>query len=496
MELVQESTIETESDDLDDESLERKYLVNNNHLGEDNFELGKSGGVDSEEEEDNVYDEISFPITQIGMSTTNPSNPSYQIQLEIYYGSGVASKIITVDVFNENLPKPFIGGFRHRLSMKEYHHACMQTLSNKTKSKIERNHRETQTKKFKTRSQQTLREQGTQMERSDLTLDTANDRVIYASPNYFSSEQYHKLKIEMAVKIQNFIRRKLARKKVIEVREFREREKERQEKINTIMNQIDHEKRMKEINRRMHPRTEEDFNIMYDELEAWRMKETENIHSTTEPNSKERHNALKELLRKETKLLQTIDRLKIVANEQNRKEKVLTDLEKMAKPKKVETLNTTKINYKECSTFKEGNPNKDDLGLLLKENEKEGSEEMGSYVTTFIETPFTIRARELKDLYNGLNTEMLSVDERLDVLLHVKWTVKEFQQEQLTLDIVELIDREADLLNRGRKDSSLAGLRKRLSNLFLQFIQHPKFNPEAMQPENRKKQKIKLLIKV
>jgi hypothetical protein len=41
----------------------------------------------------------------------------------------------------------------------------------------------------------------------------------------------------------------------------------------------------------------------------------------------------------------------------------------------------------------------------------------------------------------------LTLDERLDVLLHVKWTVKEFDC-SLTRELVELIDREADLVNR------------------------------------------------
>jgi hypothetical protein len=60
----------------------------------------------------------------------------------------------------------------------------------------------------------------------------------------------------------------------------------------------------------------------------------------------------------------------------------------------------------------------------------------------------------------------------------VKWTVKEFDC-KLTRDIVELIDREADLLNRGRREANLEGLRRRLSNLFLQFVETPEFNPEA-----------------
>ena len=82
------------------------------------------------------------------------------------------------------------------------------------------------------------------------------------------------------------------------------------------------------------------------------------------------------------------------------------------------------------------------------------------------------------ELYNGLATPLLAVDERLDVLLNVKWTVQEFDC-PLARDIVELCDREADLLNRGRSASSVDGLRKRILNLFLQFIETPDFNPES-----------------
>lgn len=41
------------------------------------------------------------------------------------------------------------------------------------------------------------------------------------------------------------------------------------------------------------------------------------------------------------------------------------------------------------------------------------------------------------------------------------------------------IDREADLLNRGRSVKMLDGLRSRISGLFLAFIETPQFNPEA-----------------
>jgi hypothetical protein len=103
-----------------------------------------------------------------------------------------------------------------------------------------------------------------------------------------------------------------------------------------------------------------------------------------------------------------------------------------------------------------------------------------------VQTPFTIRAKELSDLYQGLSLSNLRVDERLDVLLHVKWTVKEFDT-KLTRELVELIDREADLLNRGRSDKALEGLRKRTLRCFLQFVQNPTYNPEVANfPEAQK----------
>ena len=100
-----------------------------------------------------------------------------------------------------------------------------------------------------------------------------------------------------------------------------------------------------------------------------------------------------------------------------------------------------------------------------------------------MDTPFTLRAQQLRDLYNSVTLEGLNRDERLDVLLTLKCTVKVrnwrllslslslslsltlslyfcFLQEHdcsLTREIVELVDREADLLVRGMKEETLQG---------------------------------------
>ena len=194
-----------------------------------------------------------------------------------------------------------------------------------------------------------------------------------------------------------------------------------------------------EIQRRMHPHSFEDFEILYNELEAWRLQETRHINDEFAADEPARLAALQQLLLKEQKLLQTIDRLRLQADDENRDKRIRSTLQLMSAPKRWQ---------------------------------------MSDGEVAQVHTPFTTRAKELMELYNGLRLPLLTIDERLDVLLHVKWTVKEFDC-NLTRDIVELIDREADMLNRGRSEASLAGLRKRLANLFLQFIETPEFNPEA-----------------
>jgi hypothetical protein len=49
----------------------------------------------------------------------------------------------------------------------------------------------------------------------------------------------------------------------------------------------------------------------------------------------------------------------------------------------------------------------------------------------------------------------------------------------ISSEIRDLIDRESDLLTRNRPVHTMEKLRTRLSNLFLQFIQNPKYNPRA-----------------
>lgn len=53
----------------------------------------------------------------------------------------------------------------------------------------------------------------------------------------------------------------------------------------------------------MHPKRGTDFEVLYNELEAWRLNETKKIKASNELNAEEKRLALEQLLNKETKIL-------------------------------------------------------------------------------------------------------------------------------------------------------------------------------------------------
>ncbi|CAE7579371.1 IQUB [Symbiodinium natans] len=321
--------------------------------------------------------------------------------------------------------RPYLGGFRNKVTdsmseakmgvtgmlhgldfsgeVSQYHHAVTQTAPVQKKDvHTLRFHREAQTYEYRTRSTQCKRDNGTQMDKVGLYIDSRTDKMMEPRRPYFSSADKAALLLEKCVMIQCHARGMLARRRTRQLRQMRQERQELARK-EAERRQLEADLRHKrEVERRMHPRTFEDFSVLYKELEAWRVNEAARIQNSGFDEATRRA-AQHELLRKETKLLQTIDKLKIQAHTSNRDAKIKSKLESMSQPK----------------VWAQGDGE-----------------------TTTVHTPFTTRAKELMDLYSGLRLPLLTVDERLDVLLHVKWTVKEFDC-NLTREMVDLIDREA-----------------------------------------------------
>lgn len=347
------------------------------------------------------------------------------------------AKDVVVEIERSRCKKPFLGGFRNKNSGIEFHNASAQTMQKpRPPTTTERFCRDTQTCEQRNTRQQTMNTTSTQMTGIGVYVANMDDKLMTPG-KYTSAEEYHVMVLKQVIVLQKYYRRWLAKRyvKTLAVDKARRLEWERQEEIRKKKEKEERIKR--DYERRINPKTKGDFDMLVHCLEKWRQEEMERINANLE--GAERKAAMCMLFDQETDLLSAIERHKNDANIDNREKRIASFLEKAAAPKKWQ-----------------GHDGK----------------------MTYMDTPYTIRAKELRDIYNSINMKYLTQDERLDVLLTLKHTVKEHDC-KLTREIIELIDREADLLMRGVKEGNLTGLRKRISTLFLQYTKTPTFNPEA-----------------
>ena len=133
---------------------------------------------------------------------------------------------------------------------------------------------------------------GKKCETTGLYMDTRNDKIIKPNPNYFSSKMWAKEREDTTLYIQCRVRAWFSRKRAYQLRKIRDdKDAELRRRQNEL--QVEEEKKRKiEIERRMHPKKGKDFDILYNELEAWRLNETKKVKSSTELNHEEKKLAL------------------------------------------------------------------------------------------------------------------------------------------------------------------------------------------------------------
>lgn len=411
------------------------------HLKEPSDDLGGSNGPLGTESDSRK----AMNPTRLDVDEGDVDN-SYAEEETLHQHLPTAIQSLEIDR-TQMIRKPYRGGYRSKLHGTVFYHADTQTEAGlptgkkRAEDMTKRYERETQTKNLRTVSVQTRREAATQMERKDLVLDCSRDVIVEPRPElYMTADEYEQLKDAKAVEIQRWVRGWLGRRKARNVarlaaerynfyKELQEREQEEQK-----------EKQQHEKARRMNPKTSSDFKALHSELEQWRLRETADIKASG-LSPEEKQQALQDLLQRETRLLQTVDRLRINSIKESAEQQANSMMSTFAAPKQWQLTDGK---------------------------------------TVQVHTESTTRAAELKQMYDGLKMHSPTIDERLDVLLQVKWTVKEFDTD-LTRELVQLIDREADLLDRGRSTSTLDGLRRRIQHLFLHFSTIPDFNPESKQ---------------
>jgi hypothetical protein len=326
-------------------------------------------------------------------------------------------RYVKIELEKISYRKPNLGGYINKKTGSYFYNAYSQTDQYKNPH-IVKNEREVQTQIQMTRSTKMQREFGTQMEYVGLFIDPRKDRVIIPT-KYFSSEEWERRLFYTVLYMQKRTRGFLAKKEAAMFRKKRDdlqRAKEKAEEEHKIKEENINKQ---EIERRMHPKREEDFKLLRKELEAWVTNETTRIKSS-DLSEEDKTVALQELLHKEISLLQTIEKLKISANKEKKTDKIQKFLSKMSADKIVKLDDGHKISVTTLSTK---------------------------------------TAEKLEEQFKKLNSST-TVDVRLKNLLEFKKLMESYYEAHkcsLIQEIISLIERESDMLGRGRPESSLEG---------------------------------------
>ncbi|KAL1247637.1 hypothetical protein QQF64_023013 [Cirrhinus molitorella] len=307
---------------------------------------------------------------------------------------------VVVEIERATRGKAFLGGYRHKVTKAEYHHAAVQTMPKKRPERsVEMFSRDTQTVELKNQDQQCSKNASTQMTKIGCYVSNMEDKLITPG-TYITAGEYHSKRLRAVITLQSYVRRWLAKCFTESLRQAKEQhlawlENERKRKKEEKEQQI-----RDEYHRRMNPESKADFDLLYNALKKWRMEEVERINVTL--SGAERKAALCALLEQETQFISSIERNKMAAGTRNQDKAIQAFLNKCAEPKKWRAFDGK---------------------------------------VTQMDTQFTIRAKELRDLYRSITQAQFTKDERLDVLLTLKHTIKEHKC-KLTQDIVDLTDRE------------------------------------------------------
>uniref|UniRef100_A0A8C4ZTJ1 IQ motif and ubiquitin domain containing n=1 Tax=Gadus morhua TaxID=8049 RepID=A0A8C4ZTJ1_GADMO len=311
--------------------------------------------------------------------------------------------------------------YRQRQTGVLFHHAAVQTQPRPRPPRLVEVHsRDTQTVLVQEQSQQCSITTSTQM--TSVGFYVYHARRLAAVGSHV---------------IASYVRRWRAVRLVKELRRDKERRlawlKERQRRSR----EEEEEQRKAELKRRRNPQRKEDFSLLYSYLERWRQEEVQRISSTLE--GAERKAALCALLEEESRHIASLG-----SHQQ-----------------------ASLLRLQDAAT----------RALLLQVAAPcrwQGRD--GMFLT--MATPSSVRARELQELYEVIAARdpAPTSEERLEALMKLRDTVTGYNC-QLTRDLVELIDREAELRRREVKPANLEGLKKRISTLFLQFVKTPTFNP-------------------
>jgi hypothetical protein len=236
-------------------------------------------------------------------------------------------KELIVEIERSLTKKPYLGGFKNKHNGKEFLNASSQTIKPlRPDNGIKKFCRDTQTVVSNHTKLQTRQDMSTQMTKPGVFVSVIEDRLLTPKP-YQTAEEREAIIVKNVIILQKYFRRELAKRRFNQIKmAYNEKVTfEKQKEFNRLKN-IE-ERRQNDINRRLNPRTKDDFEILYSALEKWRNEELAKINATK--TGAARKAALAVLVDQEAELIATIERYKIEANKENKEKRIQSLLEKV-----------------------------------------------------------------------------------------------------------------------------------------------------------------------
>lgn len=273
-------------------------------------------------------DQINFPLKPYEPKEKFQSTDVITVLVDL--GNNHLKEII-VEIERASNRKPFLGGYRNSQTKVEFLNASTQTKRlQKPDNGIQKFCRDTQTIVSNHVKLQTRQDMSTQMTKPGVFISRVEDKLL-SPKRYQTAEQRLAIIEKNVIIIQKYFRRWFAKRKFNLLKiAYGERIKWEKDKEVQRIKEIE-ARRQNDINRRLKPRTKDDFEILYAALEKWRLEEIDKINFAK--TGAARKAALAMLVDQEAELIATIERYKIEANKENQDKNIQILLEKVNKLK-------------------------------------------------------------------------------------------------------------------------------------------------------------------
>ncbi|XP_015171713.1 PREDICTED: IQ and ubiquitin-like domain-containing protein [Polistes dominula] len=338
--------------------------------------------------------------------------------------------VLITEIEDRKIVKPYLGGWRNKITGDKYLNAASQTgPPPKNISWHDCCSIGVQTVETKDGTTQSSRNKITQMWRTNCNVSNAKDKYMTAKCYVTYDEIKWRLDLDGNARIiqKNYRVYRLLKYLKKCARKYREimNECKRYQEERIIMYRKRYEQ---ELLRKINPRSRTDFDMLYELIERWRRDRTKEINARYFKATQRAENCF--VLEKTVKMFNVLDKFKQSIREE----------------------------YKTRKRVK-----------FLRINSK--SIQWHGYKSKLIEmiTLKNQKARQYLSIYDSLNQNNMTVDDRLELLKMLKKSLQ-FHICISAFDLIYLLDQEIMLLSRGIQNLSLEYLRKRILCDYLKFV--------------------------